>query len=299
MSAPRVVVIYSPAVAGARAAETDLSEAVAALLAALPGARAVAIERPEQLLALGEVDVVFNACEAPGGRPELEAAVPALLAWRGVACTGAGVETLTLCRRKDLARAVLSAAGVPVPPSEGLPCVVKPADEDGSYGLDGASLCFTEAERDAAMARLSHPLVERFLPGRELPVALWGTQALAGEVRFRGQTRLITYAAKWDPDSVDWHDTPVVYPSPAPAELVEAAVDVARRAWAAVGGSGYGRVDVRFDEQDRPYVIDVNPNPDISPDGGLAKAVAAAGWTWADFVRHEVEDALRRHGRVG
>ena len=85
----------------------------------LPGADVAKVRgEPREILALLEAhapDVVFNLCEAPLGRPELEPHVAALLEWAGVRFTGSGSETLALCRRKDRVAAVLAGAGVPVP----------------------------------------------------------------------------------------------------------------------------------------------------------------------------------------
>ena len=81
-------------------------------------------------------DVVFNLCEAPLGRPDLEAHVAALFEWYAVRFTGSGSETLAICRRKDRTKSVLIAADVPVPREGVFPCIVKPLDEDGSAGID-------------------------------------------------------------------------------------------------------------------------------------------------------------------
>ena len=59
---------------------------------------------------------------------------------------------------------------------------------------------------------------------------------------------------------------------------------IARRTWAAVEGVGYTRVDVRLDDRGRLYVIDVNPNADLSPGAGLARQAAGAGWSYQDLV---------------
>ena len=64
------------------------------------------------------------------------------------------------------------------------------------------------------------------------------------------------------------------------------------RVWTAVDGVGYGRIDVRMDERGRAYVIDVNPNPDLSPGAGLARQAAAAGWSYPDLVARIVADAF-------
>ena len=97
--------------------EFDLREAASNVASALPeaavcGARGDAREILA-LLDLHRPAVVFNLCEAPLGRPDLEAHVAALMEWLGVRFTGCGSETLALCRRKDLVNPVLRAAPGP------------------------------------------------------------------------------------------------------------------------------------------------------------------------------------------
>ncbi|MFN7147333.1 MAG: hypothetical protein ACK4YP_26430, partial [Myxococcota bacterium] len=193
---------------------------------------------------------------------------------------------------------------VPVPAAgddAGFPCFVKPAGEDGSAGIDDRSVCDDAAARDAAVARLlalglgpAH--VEAWLPGRELNVALWAdreaTYDAVGEIRFGEGTRVLTWASKWDPASPDYGRTPSFYPADVSPELRTAAVAAARDAARAVGARGYLRVDLRCDADGRPHVIDVNPNPDLTPGAGLSRAVASAGWSWGRFVRAQVDVAL-------
>jgi D-alanine-D-alanine ligase len=83
-----------------------------------------------------------------------------------------------------------------------------------------------------------------------------------------------------------------------PQELEERVQRVARAAYAALGLAGYGRVDLRVHPERGPLVIDVNPNPDLSPDAGFAKAAQRASLSHADLVRRIVEDALRRAGAL-
>jgi D-alanine-D-alanine ligase len=293
----KVLVLHTlppSAAAGRTPAEFDLSGAAAGVAEVLPGA-AVAGVRGEvaevlALLAEHRPDVVFNACEAPLGRPDLEAHVAALLEWLGVRFTGAGSATLALCRRKDLVKAVLAAAGVPVPRADGFPCIVKPRDEDGSAGIFVDSVCENADALARAKRRLAGPLlVEQFLPGREFAVSLWGDNTPAhvsiGETRFLNGLRLNTYAAKWEPDSEEFANSPISYAIERNPALRETVVAAARRAWHAVGGRGYMRVDVRLDGGGNPFVLDVNPNPELGPGVGICRAVQEAGWTWERFVR--------------
>jgi hypothetical protein len=65
-------------------------------------------------------------------------------------------------------------------------------------------------------------------------------------------------------------------------------------AWRIVGGSGYGRVDLRIDERGRPWILEVNANPDIAPDAGLARMARVAGIEYGAFVRQACELGLQR-----
>jgi hypothetical protein len=69
----------------------------------------------------------------------------------------------------------------------------------------------------------------------------------------------------------------------------DAVVAAARGAWCAVEARGYLRVDIRLDEAEAPYVLDVNPNPELGAGVGICRAVQEAGWTWERFVRQQVD----------
>lgn len=244
-------------------------------------------------------DVIFNLCEAPLGKPGLEAHAAALFEWMGVSFTGSGSDTLALCRRKPRMNAVLAAHGVPVPRAGIFPAVVKPADEDGSAGLYRDSICEDAAAVQRARARWPGPVVvQEFLAGREFAVSLWGSDTpdhvSIGETLFRNGLRLITYAAKWEPDSADFKDSPLDYRTEVDADLREGIVAAARGAWHASGARGYLRVDIRCNSQRTPVVLDVNPNPELGPGVGICRAVQEAGWTWKRFVRRQVEWARDR-----
>ncbi len=296
----KILVLYtlSPQslAAGRDGGEFDLRQTAEGIAAVLPGAALLGV-RGELLeiveaLKMHQPDVVFNACEAPLGRPDREAHVAAVLEWMGVRFTGSGSETLALCRRKDRVNAVLHLAGVPVPRNGVLPCIVKPADEDGSAGIDAASVCTDAASMQRARARLTGPVVtQEFLPGREFAVSLWGREepdyVCVCETRFKGGLRLNTYAAKWDPSSTDFMNSPLHYEPDLETGLRDSLVSAARAAWRVVAARGYLSVDVRLDGAGIPRVLDVNPNPELAPDG-IYPAVAAAGWSWERFVRQQI-----------
>lgn len=256
------------------------------------------------LLETQRPDVVFNLCEAPLGRPSLEAPAAALFEWLGMAFTGCGSETLALCRHKPRMNAVLAAQGIAVPREGVYPAIVKPAEEDGAAGVHVDSICDDAQAVDRAKARWSGPVVvQEFLPGREFAVALWGSSepefVSIGETVFLNGMRLNTYAAKWEPESAEYLNTPLNYGTELGAPLRAAVITAARGAWHASGARGYLRVDVRCNAQGTPCVLDVNPNPAIGPGIGICRAVEEAGWDWARFVRLQLEWARDRQGPDG
>jgi len=174
------------------------------------------------------------------------------------------------------------------------PCIVKPAGEDASAGIHSHSVCANQAEMEFAAARWGGPvIVEEFLPGREFVVSLWGageeTHWSIGETVFQGGVRLNTYEAKWDSDSYDYRNSPLIYNPPLDDAMRLRLVDLARRAWAAAGMRGYGRIDIRLNTSGEPAVIDLNPNPALCPGAGMHRALTESGWSWESFVRLQVE----------
>jgi D-alanine-D-alanine ligase len=284
--------------AGRAAAEFDLAEAAAEITRLFSGAESAGVRGSAceilSLLKARRPDVVFNLCEAPLGRPDLESHVAALLEWLGVRFTGSGSETLALCRRKDRTKAVLAAAGVAVPGAGGYPCIVKPADEDGSTGIDSDSVCLDARALQRARARIAGPaLVEEFLPGKEFAVSLWGqidpVHVSIGQVFFKEGLRLFTYASKWDSASPDFKNSLLDYETEIDPFMRDALIGVARATWRAVGARGYLRVDVRLDEAGVPRVLDVNPNAELTPGMGMHRAVTVAGWSWECFVHRQID----------
>jgi D-alanine-D-alanine ligase len=267
-------------------------------------------------------DAVFNLCESVGGDARMEAAVAGLLDWIGLPYTGSSPRALTLALDKPTARSVLAAHGVPVAPGVVLasgdeslagvepPWIVKPSREDASHGIELASVTSDEAAaRQRArlvIERYHQPaLIERFVEGRELNVSLLGpaqepTPLPLFEVDFSdfpaGQPRLVTYAAKWHPESPEYHGTRTIPARELGRALLRRVVETASAAYRALELRGYGRVDLRIDAAGRMVVVDVNPNPDLAPDEGIARAAAEAGIDYASLIGWLVDQALGKPG---
>lgn len=269
-------------------------------------------------------DLVFNLVEAIGGDARLEPAFAWACELCGLRITGSPPRAMTLCLEKPLTQALLAARGVPVPrnrvlargdePLDGLPlpAIVKPSREDASHGIASESVvhdeCALRARARHVIERYAQPaIVEQFVGGREINVGLLetprGLEVLPlSEIDYEGfppdMPRIVSYAGKWIDTSRDWALTQVIAArdlSPAQRARIEA---VARAAFEILGLAGYGRVDVRLDTDCNPFVIDVNANPDLSPDAGFALSAARAGYAYADVVEWIAMSALRRFERV-
>jgi len=146
-------------------------------------------------------------------------------------------------------------------------------------------------------------IAERYIEGREVNVTLLGSgdsvQVLPlHEIDFAAmpsdRPRIVSYAAKWDEAHVDYAGTKPVPVRDMSAATVAEVERVARGAWRALGLRDYGRVDLRVDAAGTPWVIDVNPNPDISPDAGVARSAAAAGLSYPQMIGRIADLAIAR-----
>lgn len=266
-------------------------------------------------------DAVFNLFEGSGDRESNEATVAGLLEWLGVPFTGCPSQALTLARDKQLTKHLLKGAGLPtadflvtdglpVPPCDlRWPVIVKPALFDASIGLDQGSVVTDQAALDRRVAslldRYGPPvLVEEFILGRELNVSLVEVPELrclpVSEVLFLDEYParwpIVTYDAKWRPDSREFQATPAKYPGDVAPELASRLHDLARRAYRLLGCRDYARVDFRVGSDGRAFILEVNPNPSYSPDAGLAGALQSAGINHDGFTVRLVRNALARGG---
>lgn len=306
----RIAVTHDAGACGGSPDAAGVLEAVDAVIASLGrlghAAVPVPIGRPFEpvMKRLGAVELIFNLTEGLDGRGEDEPRVAALQELIGHPMTGARSDTLALARRKDHANTLLAARHLPVPewvvagpdtPERWttFPAIVKPIGEDGSVGIDPGSVVDHPWKLRAALARTPAPaLVQAFLGGRELVVGIVGAQVLpVGEIVFSGRHRVVSYAAKWSPGSDADRGTRPVCPARITAALHDRAVALAREAWAAVSGAGYARVDLRTDTAGAPYILEVNPNPDLAPGAGLARMADAAGWGYDGLVARILEEA--------
>jgi D-alanine-D-alanine ligase len=330
----RIAVLYTDDRALARGREVDAlavrealeaAECVAAALKerGFEGVLVPAPSGPAELLAAlrrARADLVFHLVESVHGEARFEAAVAWLLEWARIPYTGTPPVALSLALEKPLARSVLAQHGVPVPAGRVLdrgdeplgdlrpPWIVKPTREDASHGIDLGSVVDTPAAARARARRvIEHygqpALVEEFVDGREFNVGILENDGELevlplAEIDFtgfpRGKPRVVTFKAKWVESSRECKGTEVVAARELSPEQQTAIRETAVAAYRAIGLRDYGRVDVRLSDDGRPFVIDVNPNPDLAPECGLARAAARGGLSYADLIERILASALVR-----
>ena len=262
----------------------------------------------------GRFDVAFNMCEGIDGVAEMEPPVISVLELFGVPYTGSSSYTTALCLRKHVVNALLSHSGLPVPPwitlrkgsrirSVGYPAIVKPAAEDASIGVEQRSVVRTaralKARVEAMLKTFDEVIVQRYIDGRELNVGIVGDNILPiAEIDFsampKGMWRMVTYRSKWDTGSPEDLGAQPRCPAELSARSAGEIRRVALEAWRLVSGHGYGRVDMRLDDNGQPWILEVNSNPDIAPDAGLARMARTAGIEYPTLVRTITELGLAR-----
>jgi len=259
-------------------------------------------------------DLAFNLCEGIDGAATLESAVISTLELLDIPYSGSGSWTTAACLRKHVVNALLDAAGLPVPrwgvarageplPAVGFPAICKPAAEDASLGVEQRSVVRSTRALSARVSEMHQEwddvLVQRFIAGREVNVGIVGDSVLpVAEIDFSAMPdqywRIVSYRSKWQTGSDEDLGSVPRCPADLPDALVAQLGRIALAAWRAVGGAGYGRVDMRIDAELRPWILEVNANPDFAPTAGLARMARVAGIDYGSLVRLVCEQAFAR-----
>jgi D-alanine-D-alanine ligase len=240
-------------------------------------------------------DVVYNALH---GRYGEDGTVQGLLEIMGIPYTHSGVLASALAMNKAMAKRLFEGAGLRCAEgtvvgietllADGLPmdppCVVKPNCEGSSVGVK-----IVREASDRPIDRNDWPygpevLVERYIEGRELTVAVLGDRPLT-ITEIRPRQGFYDYFAKYTADQAEH-----LIPAPLPAAVAKEALDAALRAHRALGCRGVSRADFRFDEQDL-YLLEVNTQPGMTPLSLVPEQAAHVGISFADLVEQLVEAA--------
>lgn len=280
------------------------------------------IKRLIQFLEEKQPDLIFNLCESVGDESTHEMFVAGIYDLMGVPYTGAGAFALGTCQSKERTKQILSFHKIRIPKFAvyknanaineeefdlKFPVIVKPSQEDASVGIDNGSVVDSIAALRKRVRQVFQnydqpALVEEYIEGRELNVAILGNRRPAvlpiSEIDFSGLPgdfpRIVTYNAKWMEGTQEYKGTVGVCPAPLTPEIERQAKDIALKCYRVMGCRDYARVDMRLDKNNNLYVIEVNPNPDISDDAGFARSARAYGLSFDEVINKIVDYALER-----
>jgi D-alanine-D-alanine ligase len=277
-------------------------------------------DRLLQALTSPRPDVVFNLVEYFNDDALLEDRVAGLYDLLGIPYTGSPPLALALCQRKGLAKQILKANDIPtprfrlvsaepIPKLSGLryPLIVKPAWEDASAGISESSVVDDRAglERQVRFIweKFNQPaLIEEYIEGRELGVSVIGNSPPrmlpVEEMDFtgvpEGSRRIISFESKWDPLHEDFLKGTLVCPAKLSRAVLRRVKALALRTFRVMGLRDYARIDLRLDAQNRLFVLEANPNPDLTAGVAFMASAEAAGMTFSGALRFFVEEALAR-----
>ncbi|GIW81866.1 MAG: hypothetical protein KatS3mg105_3673 [Gemmatales bacterium] len=266
-------------------------------------------------------DVVFNQYDEAiyGGLNEMR--VISLIKMFGYPVTGSSDLALGLCKYKHLTCHLLAGAGIPIPPCTVLiehpkeldrhdwlfPLIVQPSREHGGEGIERDSVVddFKGLRRQVGHVLKTYQqpaLVQHFLSGREFNVSIIGGNRLRvlplAEVNYAQLPAhvppIMSYAAKCLEGSIEYEVIHIDCPAKVEKKLAASIRDVALRAFRAVGGRGYGRIDIRLDQNNVPRVLDVNCNPCLDEGMGLARSASRARISYPRLLQMILDIALEK-----
>lgn len=270
-------------------------------------------------------DIVFNIAEGWRG-PSREAQVPAMLEMLGIPYTGSDPITLGICLDKSRTKEILAYHRIPTPPfavidsvdqlsdfSSSLPCIVKPLHEGSSKGIFNSSVVYTNEQLRRQVGRVffeyeEPAIVEKFLNGREFTIGAIGNGPDLRilpivEIRFDslpdGVNPIYSYEAKWIWDTLDNPLDVHECPAKIPIKLQREIETICRDTYRVLRCRDWCRIDIRLDEDHRPYVLELNPLPGILPNPNehscFPQAAKAAGMDYVDMINSVLEAAAKRY----
>ncbi|NWF87840.1 MAG: ATP-grasp domain-containing protein [Ignavibacteriaceae bacterium] len=264
-------------------------------------------------------DVILNFVESVEGISTYEYCMAGLFELLKVEFTGNQPLCLGNCLNKWRAKDILRANNINTPNalvinnstdlskktfSLRFPVILKLLTEDASIGISEYSVVndFIELNRQIEFLSATYNqsvIAEEYIDGRELNVAVLGGRTLPiSEIEFKGLPeglpKIVTYDGKWIEGSIYYQNTKPKCPAELETKIKQRIESTALQAYDALGCRDYARVDIRLDKNGIPFVIEVNPNPDISSDSGFARAAAADGMSHSELLLRIIKFALDR-----
>jgi D-alanine-D-alanine ligase len=267
-------------------------------------------------------NLIFNLVEGLGENAIHEIHVAGMYELLGIPYTGSAPVTLGLCLNKIRTKEILSYHHIPTPnfflcennnqcnfhgvPLQ-FPLIVKPSREDASIGIENHSIVesFVDLKKQIAYVNTTFhqaAIVEEYIDGRELNVAVIGnaepTALPISEIDFSelptGFPNIVTYNAKWMKGTPEYDGTNGKCPAELLPEVEQRVKTIALQAYKILECRDYARVDIRLTKENKPFVLEVNPNPDICDEAGFMRSVRTAGFSYTEIIGKIVSYAFER-----
>ena len=247
-------------------------------------------------------DIIYNFVESVEGIASYEYCMAGLFELLGIEYTGCKATSLGNCLDKSRTKDILNSFGIKTPnyitfkPNArftkkdinlNYPIILKLLKEDASIGMSEYSVVKNYTELRKQFSFLSDIykqtiILEEYIEGKEINVAILGHHVLpVSEIDFHGLPaklpKIVTYDGKWMENSVYYKFTVPVCPANIKDRTLKRIKKVALSAFEVLNCRDYARIDIRLGRNETPYVIEVNPNPDISTDSGFTRAALADG----------------------
>lgn len=266
--------------------------------------------------------IIFNLCETLPGVPNSERRVMEIIENRGFTYTGNEPDLIDLSRDKQKTMFIAGSLGINVPygailsPEDAgswdtFPAIVKPSHDHCSLTLSEKSVVYDtlslQQQIQLVNKELNQPaLVEDFIDGREFHVSVWNNDPPEilppVEMDFsafaEARKRLCTYDSKFIPGSEHYEKIETIVPAPLDDKLFRKLKKDVLAVWKGFGCLDYARFDFRL-RDDKFYLLDINPNNDISSDASFALAAEMSNWKYSQVVKRIVLMAAERHPVFG
>jgi D-alanine-D-alanine ligase len=259
---------------------------------------------------------VFNLVESIDNKGELCYIGPAILDYLHIPYSGVHLDGMFITTNKVLTKDVLKVHGIPtaewieldelkkINPAERY--ILKPKCEDGSLGLDFDSVFYgNDKAYIEKLKKLNKKkfFLERYIDGREFNISVIGGKKGPevmphAEMQFinfpEGKPKIMGYSAKWTEDTFDYDQTTRTFEiKEGDEELTTQLTEICKQCWDIFDLRGYVRVDFRIDSNNKPYVLEINANPCLSPDSGLYAAIHQKGYNFKQFIEKVIEDIYK------
>lgn len=282
------------------------------------------IEKVFKELSASDVDIVFNVCERINNSSLLEPHSAALFDILQIPYTGSNPSTLSLCIDKIRVKKLLTHHKIPTPRwdyaytvddeiDENLryPLIVKPANTDNSIGITNESVVTNKDDLRQQLKRVivdlgSPALIEEYIEGDEYDVSILGSEdddlvvlPLSRSI-FKnmpeGRWHIYTNEIKFGEKKAEDFGIVIQRPSKNISKRLESLLtEISLDTYNILDCHDYGRVEIRVDEYDNPYVLELNPNPSININDCVPLVAKLTGLEYADFLEKIISMAISRY----